>query len=277
MNESPSAIAAFQDAVATLLRETAARVIMPRYCALAEHEIEEKAADDFVTVADREAEAMLEEGLGKIIPGLPVVGEEAAFANASVLERLSGDCWIIDPIDGTRNFAAGHPPFAIMLAMASNGEAHSGWIYDPVRDRLLVTHKGKGAFRDGERVTVTPSGRARPNLAAMTKFMAPEQRALFEGEILPHYAEAAAPQCSAEQYPLVAFGEHDLAIYERTYAWDHAAGSLFLGEAGGRAARPDGTPYRVDDDRTGMVVATTPALFDEFAERLTRSGYKPGV
>ena len=72
MNESPSAIAAFHDAVAALLRDTAERVVMPRYCALAEHEIEEKAADDFVTVADREAEAMLEEGLGKIIPGLAV-------------------------------------------------------------------------------------------------------------------------------------------------------------------------------------------------------------
>ena len=277
MNESPSAIAAFHDAVAALLRDTAERVVMPRYCALAEHEIEEKAADDFVTVADREAEAMLEEGLGKIIPGLAVVGEEAAFADTAVLERLSGDCWIIDPIDGTRNFAAGRPPFAIMLAMASGGEAHTGWIYDPVRERLLVAHKGKGAFCDGERVTAQPSGRRKPNLAAMTKFMAPDQRALFEAEILPHYDETEAPQCSAEQYPLVTFGEHDLAIYERTHAWDHAAGSLFLNEAGGHAARPDGSRYRVDDARTGMVAATTPALFEQFAEQLERSGYKPGV
>lgn len=277
MNESPAAIEAFHRAVETLLRDTAARVIMPRYCALAEHEIEEKAADDFVTIADREAEEVLEDGLGRIIPGLAVVGEEAAFADPAVLDRLSGDCWIVDPIDGTRNFAAGKPPFAIMLAMASGGEAHTGWIYDPVRERLLVAHKGKGAFCDGQRLTVSPSGRARPNMAAMTRFMAPEQRALFEAEILPHYDEAEAPQCSAEQYPLVAFGEHDLAIYERTLAWDHAAGTLFLNEAGGRAARPDGTPYRVDDARTGMVAATTPALFEEFANRLERSGYRPGT
>ena len=277
MNESAASIAAFHDAVAALLRETAERVIMPRYCALEDHHVEEKAADDFVTIADREAEAMLEEGLGKIVPGLVVVGEEAAFADPGVLERLSGDCWIVDPIDGTRNFAAGRPPFAIMLAMASAGVAHSGWIYDPVRERLLVAHQGKGAFCDGEKVAVSPSGRERPHLAAMTKFMAPAQKALFEAEILPRYDEVEAPQCSAEQYPLVAFGEHDLAIYERTLAWDHAAGSLFLNEAGGRAARPDGTPYRVDDGRTGMIAATTPQLFDEFAERLSRSGYAPGA
>ena len=269
-------MAAFDEAVAALLRETAGRAIMPRYRALEDHHIEEKAADDFVTVADREAEEMLEEGLAKIVPGLPVVGEEAAYADAAVLERLSGDCWIVDPIDGTRNFAAGRPPFAIMLAMASGGEAHTGWIYDPVRDRLLAARKGKGAFRDGERVTARPSGRGRPNIAAMTKFMSPPQLALFEAEILPHYDRVEAPQCSAEQYPLVAFGEHDLAIYERTLAWDHAAGSLFLNEAGGRAARPDGTAYRVDDGRKGMIAATTPALFEDFAERLSRSGYRPG-
>lgn len=267
-------IAAFHGAVAALLRETAERAILPRYCALEAHHVEEKAADDFVTIADREAEAMLEEGLGRIIPGLPVVGEEAAFADATVLERLSGDCWIVDPIDGTRNFAAGKPPFAIMLALASSGEAHTGWIYDPLRDRLLVAHKGRGAFREDEKVTVSPSDRERPNLAAMTRFMAPEQRALFEAEILPHYDAAEAPQCAAEQYPLVAFGEHDLAIYQRTFAWDHAAGSLFLNEAGGRAARLDGSTYRVDDRRAGLITATTPALFEEFAERLERAGYQ---
>lgn len=268
---------ALDDAVTALLRDTAARAIMPRYCALEAHQVEEKAADDLVTVADREAEALLEEGLAKLTPGLPVVGEEAAFADPAVLERLPGECWIVDPIDGTANFAAGKPPFAIMLAIASGGEPLSGWIYDPLRERLLAAHKGQGAFRDGERVTAAPSGRTRPNLAAMTRFMAPRQRALLDAQIMPHFDRAEAPQCSAEQYPLVAFGEHDLAIYERTLAWDHAAGSLFLNEAGGKAARPDDTPYRVDDGRRGMIAATDAALFEELAERLARAGYAPGA
>ncbi len=269
--------AALDEAVAALLRETAERAIMPRYCALEAHHIEEKAADDLVTIADREAEAMLAEGLATILPGLAIVGEEAAHADASVLERLSGDCWIIDPIDGTANFAAGKPPFAIMLAMAAGGEPLAGWIYDPVRDRLLTARKGKGAFCDGAPVIAAPSGRRTPNLASMKRFMAPEQREVFDVDIAPHFDEAVAPQCSAEQYPLVVFGEHDLAIYERTLAWDHAAGSLFHNEAGGRAARPDGTAYRVDDGRKGMIAATSVALFDGFAERLAKSGYAPGA
>lgn len=272
MNES-----GIDRAVGALLRDTAERAIMPRFRALEPHHIAEKAPDDFVTIADREAEEMLVEGLAEIIPGLPVVGEEAAHADPAVLQQLTSDCWIVDPIDGTANFAAGEPPFAIMVAVAFGGEPHSGWIYDPVRNRLLVAHKGKGAFRDGERVVAMPSGRGRANLAAMTRFMATDQRALFEAEILPHYDEAEAPQCSAEQYPLVAFGDHDLAIYERTLAWDHAAASLFLNEAGGRAARPDGTPYRVDDERKGMLAATSAGMFAEFAARLARSGYAPGA
>lgn len=264
-------------AIAELLKNVAQTVVMPFYQSLAENQIETKTGDDPVTVADRLAEEMIERELGKIMPGLPVVGEEAAFADPTVLERLAGDCWIVDPIDGTRNFAAGRPPFAIMLAMASGGEAQSGWIYDPVRNRLLVAHRGRGAFSDGLRVASRADSRGPSNLAAMTGFMAPDQRQLFESEIMPHYDHAEAPGCSAEQYPLVAFGEHDLAIYERTLAWDHAAGALFLNEAGGRAARPDGTPYRVDDERKGMIAATTPELFDEFAQRLDGSGYSPGT
>ena len=117
--------AALHEAMHALLRDVTQRVILPRYQKLAEHEVTSKVADDVVTVADHESEAMLAEGLAKIAD-IPVVGEEAAFADASVQDRLSGDCWIVDPLDGTRNFARGKPPFGILIAMASGGEAHPG-------------------------------------------------------------------------------------------------------------------------------------------------------
>jgi fructose-1,6-bisphosphatase/inositol monophosphatase family enzyme len=269
--------AALDAAMLALLRDVAAKAIMPYYRKLAVHEVEEKAADDVVTVADRFAEDMLAQGLERIVPGLAVVGEEAAYADPAVYERLSQDCWIVDPIDGTSNFAAGEGHFAIMVALGSGGVTQSGWIYDPRRDRLLAAHRGVGAFCDGGPAIASPSGRKPPRLSAMTRFMAPEQRSLFEREIAPHYSAAEAPRCAAEQYPLVGFGEHDLAIYERTLAWDHAPGALWLHETGGVAARPDGTPYRLDDGRKGLIAATGPQIFEEFADRLARSGYAPGA
>ena len=112
--------AALNETMHALLREVTQKVILPRYRKLAVHEITAKLVDDVVTVADNESELMLAEGLAKIAD-LPVVGEEAAFADESVFERLSGDCWIVDPLDGTRNFARGAAPFGILVAMASGG------------------------------------------------------------------------------------------------------------------------------------------------------------
>lgn len=264
------------DEILALLRYAAENAVIPRWRNLAYGEVEEKAKDDLVTIADREVEAFLTEALTRLAPGVAVVGEEAAAADPTVLDALSGACWIIDPIDGTANFASGQGHFAIMVALADGGETLAGWIYDPQRDRLCRARKGEGAFVDGERIAARASGRTPPVLSAMTKFMASDQRALFEREVQPHYTLGDAPGCAAEEYPLVAFGAHDIAIYERTLPWDHAAGCLFLTEAGGVCARQDRTPYRVDSRRKGMVAAAPPALWEEFVDRLDRSGYRPG-
>ncbi len=135
---------AFHRAVEDLLREVSEKAILPRYQRLREGEVEDKGGNDPVTVADREAEAMLREGLERIVPGLAFVGEEGAHADPATLDGLKGDCWIVDPLDGTRNFAAGKPPFGILVAMASGGEAHTGWIYD-----CLTAAPVRGPSRQG--------------------------------------------------------------------------------------------------------------------------------
>ncbi len=269
-------MSALDDEMLALLRVAAERLIMPRWRNLAAGEVTEKAKDDLVTVADREVEEFLAEALTRLAPGVPVVGEEAAHADPAVLDHLAGPCWIVDPIDGTGNFASGHGHFATMVALADGGETIAAWIYDPRRHRLCRARRGEGAFVDGELVKARASWAEPPRLAAMTKFMTPDQRALFVREIEPHYSSVAAPGCAAEQYPLVALGEHDISIYERTLAWDHAAGCLFLNEAGGRCARQDGSHYRVDSTLKGMIAAATAALWDDFVEQLDRSGYRPG-
>lgn len=256
-------------AVQALLREVSQKAILPYYQKLAEHEITAKAADDVVTVADNLSEEILAEGLARIAD-VPVVGEEAAFADASVFDRLTGDCWIVDPLDGTRNFARGKPPFGILVAMAQDGDAHSGWIYDCLTDRFCVAHRGNGAFVNGEQIVARPTGEDQPVAAISLIFMDPARREAVKAAIEGHYRTVDVPYCAAEQYPRLALGVNDLSIFERTLPWDHAAGTLWLNEAGGKCARLDGSPYRVDEwDRKGLLCAASPTLWDEMAERLS--------
>lgn len=268
--------ATLHDAVLALLRDVSQRAILPYYQALAEDQViakhsgEEYAAiEDVVTVADRLAEEMLAEGLEKIVPGLGIVGEEAVAADPAVMERLSGSCWIIDPIDGTRNFAKGKPPFGILLAMTDGGEAHTGWIYDPLTARCCIAHRGKGAFIDGEKVTAQATGETPPVAALSLIFMDSGRREAVQDRVTPHYRMVDIPFCAAEQYPRLVLGVNDVSIFERTLPWDHAAGVLFVNEAGGKCARPDGSAYRVDDwQRKGLIGAASPELWDGMAERL---------
>lgn len=258
------------DAVRTLMRKVSQEAILPHYQQLGEHQIIAKAADDVVTVADHLAEEMLTEGLSKIESGLEIVGEEAAHADPAVFNRLSAPCWIIDPLDGTRNFAKGKPPFGILIALAEGGECRAGWIYDVLTGRFCSAHKGNGAFIDGARVTASPTGTGMPVAAISLIYMDPAKRAATSEAIAPHYRLVDIPYCAAEQYPRLVLGENDVSIFERTLPWDHAAGVLFLNEAGGKAARPDGSPYRVDDGRKGLLGAASLELWDDLAERLTR-------
>lgn len=259
-------MSALDEEMRALLRFVSERTIMPRWRNLAEGEVIEKALDDLVTVADREAEAFLAEALATLAPDVPIVGEEAAHADPSILDRLSGPCWIVDPIDGTHNYAHGKTPFGTMIALADGGETVAGWIYDPVRDRLCHARRGEGAFVDGERITASGTGETPPLAAISLIFLDPARREAVCQHIAPHYHLVDIPRCAAEQYPRIALGENDVSVFERTLAWDHAAGVLWLNEAGGKVCRPDGSPYRVDQTgRTGMIGAASPALWDRLA------------
>ena len=261
---------ALNQEVHAIMRFAAERAILPRYRNLAEHHVIEKAKDDLVTVADHETEEFLTEALTRLAPGVSVVGEEAAHADAAVLDLLTGPCWIIDPLDGTHNFTHGKPPFGIIVALADGGETIAGWIYDPLSGRFCHASKRKGAFVDGERIAARTTGETPPVAAISLLFMDPDKREKVREEIAPHYRLVDIPRCAAEQYPRLVLGENDVSLFERTLPWDHAAGVLFLNEAGGKAARPDGSCYRVDDHaRPGLIGAASPALWDDLAARMT--------
>lgn len=252
--------------VAALMETVAAEVVLPRYQNLASDEIEEKAADDYVTIADKESELRLHEGLLRILPEAGVVGEEAVAADPAVLDSVGkGLQWIIDPIDGTGNFAAGGPPFGIMIGLVDNGIIQAGWILDPLTGRMCHAALGGGAFIDGERITARESGAEKPIAALAVYYLSAEQRADIAVRAEGQLTLVDIPRCAAEQYPRLVLGQNDISLFERSHPWDHAPGTLLLNEAGGRLARRDGTPYIIGDKRTGLLGASSPRMWDKAA------------
>jgi len=236
---------------------------MPRFRQLDAAEIEEKAPDELVTIADKESEIALSEGLIRMLAGSRVVGEEACSADPSLLEGIgTGAVWIVDPIDGTANFAAGETPFGIMVALAMDGVSEAAWLYDPVLDRMCSAGRGQGAFVNGTRTHARTSGEAIPVAGLSTKYLPPEMR-----EDIEHRAEGkmrcvGIPRCAAEQYPRVILGTNDLALFWRTHVWDHAPGVLIVQEAGGKVARFDGAPYNIAQTGKGLLAAASPQMWD---------------
>jgi fructose-1,6-bisphosphatase/inositol monophosphatase family enzyme len=267
-------VSALDAAVHKLMREASQRAILPRWRMLAAHEIVSKKPSgdlpDVVTIADREAEAILGEGLARLIPQAAIVGEEACHTDPAMLDRLGEAlCWVVDPLDGTNNFAEGEPPFGILIALVERGETVAGWLYDCLNGRFCHAERGQGAFVDGERIVARATGADPPIAANSLIYMRPAKRAAVAAEIALHYTLVDIPRCAAEQYPRLVLGQNDVAIFERTLPWDHAAGVLFVNEAGGKAARPDGSEYRVADyDRPGLIGAASEALWEDLAARL---------
>lgn len=257
------------DAVVALMRTVAAEIVMPRFRNLAADEVEEKAADDLVTVADRMSEAALTEGLAALDPDTRVIGEEAVAADPSLVDGIDrGAVWIIDPIDGTNNYASGIATFGIIIALVQDGETQAGWILDPVSGRLCHAVVGGGAWIDDARVAAATGDPARPSSVIAAYHLTEAEKAEMIRRAETAFTVAPMPRCAAEQYPRLVLGTNQIALFQKTLPWDHTAGSLFLREAGGIVRRPDGSDYRVGDTRKVMIAAASPALWDRAAEVL---------
>lgn len=255
---SPAEEAALID----LVRDAARREILPRFRSLDATDIRSKSrSDDLVTVADTAAERVITEGVARIMPDAQVVGEEAVSADAAVLGRIDrpGRVVVIDPIDGTWNFANGIAVFGVILAVVEDGETIFGLLYDPVFDDAVLARKGGGTFmraRDGseQRLTLDP-----PGPMAQALGFVPLQ--LFPKEMRPQIANATLDmarthslRCSCHEYRQLALGGSDFLLAAMLNVWDHAAGLLALSEAGGAAVLADGSAYR-PGLRDGYLVA----------------------
>ena len=224
------------------MRATAVAEILPRFGRLAPADIAEKRPGETVTVADTAAEAMLTRLLGEIVPA-QVVGEEGIEADPSQLARLaeSDPLWIVDPVDGTDNFAKGDRRFGMIVAFARGGETLAGWILDPLNDRVVWAAKGEGAWMDGARLAA-----AFP--APVSELAGTTGRRMREKlEARREMGELGLPRTVA-RYGAIALEYLDLARGKLAYMrcvgrlkpWDHAAGVLIHAEAGGYSELADG-------------------------------------
>lgn len=254
----------FGERVSMLMREVAADVVMPRFRSLAPGEVAEKTPGEIVTIADREAEERLYDGLVALDAAAHILGEEAVSRDPGLLDGIGqGRVWLIDPLDGTANFAAGRFPFGMMIALVEDGEPIEGWIFDPPSGRLCHARRGMGATCDGQPVPISGSrGRRSPPRAALgSHFLPPDRRdALhaFAGRTLD---VQPVPRCAAESYVRLVLGQDDVALFQRILPWDHAAGALFLTEAGGKITHWDGAPYRIGGSGKGVLAAADAELW----------------
>jgi len=106
------------------------------------------------------------------------------------------------------------------------------------------------------------------NAALATYFLTKAEHAEIGRRATGHFTLVDIPRCAAEQYPRLALGQNDLALFERSHPWDHAPGALFLNEAGGRLLRRDGSEYRIGDGKKGLLGASSQRIWDEGARVL---------
>lgn len=258
-------VARLEQQVAAIVKEASGQVILPRFRQLLATEVEEKSPGELVTIADREAEALISRQLLELLPGCSVVGEEAAASNPALLDQVGdGLVWLIDPLDGTSNFVQGRLEFAVLVALVQDGETLASWQFSPASGAMHTAWRGAGAFIDGVRVQTTeanPLGQCRGSI--LMRFLPDafktrvEQWSTSVAEILP------GARCAGVDYPQVAMGEQDFVLFWRLLPWDHAAGILFLEEAGGYARYFDGTRYRPTSKRTGLLATRTEQIWNE--------------
>jgi fructose-1,6-bisphosphatase/inositol monophosphatase family enzyme len=244
--------------VVDLMKTAATEIIMPRFRSLRDGEINEKDGGELVTVADIETEKWLTTRLPDLLPGSVVVGEEAVFADRDVFGRLAGDdpVWVIDPIDGTWNFAHGRTVFAILIALVHRGEVVSGWIYEPVTGTTVIGELGSGVTFDGKLVRLGTDDRTDGFVGTAARYLF--ERAENRTDVVN---QVFRPNCAGHEYVLILSGERAFSAYTKLMPWDHAAGSFLVREAGGYSALLDAGRYDLAYPEGDLLTAASPSVW----------------
>lgn len=272
------------EAVTRFIEETAAEEVMPRFRRLADHEVRAKEGGELVTAADVACEARLTRLLRDHLPGSGVIGEEAAAERPEVLDLLAGadPVWLIDPVDGTANFAAGRRTFAVMVALVEKGVIDAAWIHEPSLARTAVAERGSGAWIGDQRLrtaAAVPLSAMRGTLHA-GRFGSPELRRRVQA-VRESLGTVPSLRCAGAEYVRLAAGKLHYSLFSekagetrppgdihyglftRMMPWDHAPGVLVFTEAGGVARTFDRRPYEpARRDTPGLLMAPDRASWE---------------
>jgi fructose-1,6-bisphosphatase/inositol monophosphatase family enzyme len=257
--------------VAAIIADVAASDILPNFGKLERGAVRQKSsASDLVTRVDEAAEAALHKALSALDPAAAFVGEEAAAADPSIVAALSGPgrFWIVDPLDGTRNFVNGTPEFGTIVAYVENGRTLMGFLHAIPDNACAIVVRGAGVSWKGRAPATTPANEPPQGLRS-TGWLTPEWRDRLTSALRRNTASRPG-HCSAYAYLKLMTGEVDFKLSSRIHPWDHAAGVLALEELGGRAAFLDGgEPYTPRDTIDAPLLATAPGRdWPEIAHRL---------
>lgn len=221
----------------------AREVIEPLRLAFSQpHQITAKPGAGIATETDRRTEAWVRERVAAQWPDHIVLGEEQGLASASggpgAEAETERPCWIVDPIDGTTNFAAGTPLFAFSLGLVQDRRLRVGVCVDPLREEIFSAAEGRGAFLNGNLIRCT-----RKDLTSESCLAMPSNGSGRLARVLERVVERAKLRNTGSTVLnacYVAAGRFESCFASQSYLWDIAAASLVVLEAGGRVSDPEG-------------------------------------
>jgi myo-inositol-1(or 4)-monophosphatase len=226
--------------------------------------IDYKSAFNIVTDVDRESERLVIDIINKAFPDDQILGEESGAHDAPSNRR-----WIIDPLDGTANYAHGYPFFSVSIGFEDQGEMRFGVVYNPIADELFWAERGKGAYLNDKQIKVSTHTKLGTCLLA-TGFPADSATAQLSNitqfsKVTDLSMGVRRDGSAALDLSYVACGRLDGFWELKLAQWDLAAGTLIVREAGGSVTNLSGGPF---DIRIGHVLATNKLIHDELTEAL---------
>jgi myo-inositol-1(or 4)-monophosphatase len=236
-----------------IIRQAAQQELLPRFHHVA-HNI--KSDGSIVTEADLAMQQRMIDELQQRWPQIPLLGEEMSREEQQqLLDNSEEGLWLLDPLDGTSNYAAGIPYFGVSLALMRKGEVVLAIIYDPLRDESFSAEKGEGAWLNGEKLIAPQATRPLTQGIALIdlKRLSPALAARVASQ--PPYSSQRNLGSGALDWCYVATGRVDVYLHGGQKLWDYAAGQLILSEAGGYSSTLDGEGVLVNGLGQRSVVA----------------------